>query len=219
MDLARNLRYALRTLRKTPGFTALTIAILTLGIGANTAIFSLVQAVLLQQLPYERPADLVWIWSVRPDHRGPFNVPDFIDYRDRNRTLESIAAMAETNTNLTGEGEAVRLQGLRVSGNLFHLLGTTAVLGRTLEPADDRPDSPAVVVLAHAMWRNRFGGDPQIIGRKLVLNGAPYVVAGVLPAGFIFPKAAAEYAIPLAADSDPARAQRESINFLRVVGR
>jgi putative ABC transport system permease protein len=93
------------------------------------------------------------------------------------------------------------------------------VLGRTLELADDRPDSPAVVVLAHAMWRNRFGGDPQIIGRKLVLNGAPYVVAGVLPAGFLFPKAAAEYAIPLAADSDPARAQRESINFLRVVGR
>ena len=87
MDLTRNLRYALRTLRKTPGFTALTIAILTLGIGANTAIFSLVQAVLLQQLPYDRPGDLVWIWSIRPDHRGPFNVPDFIDYRDRNRTF------------------------------------------------------------------------------------------------------------------------------------
>jgi len=111
MDLTRDLRYALRTLRKTPGFTALTIAILTLGIGANTAIFSFVQAVLLQQLPYDRSGELVWIWSIRPDHRGPFNVPDFLDYRDRNRTFESIGAMAETSANLTGEGEPVRLQG------------------------------------------------------------------------------------------------------------
>ena len=82
-----------------------------LGIGANTAIFSLVKTVLLQQLPYDRPGDLVWVWSIRPDNRGPFNVPDFIDYRDRNRTLESIAAVAETNANLTGEGEPVRFTG------------------------------------------------------------------------------------------------------------
>jgi hypothetical protein len=85
-------------------------------------------------------------------------------------------------------------------------MGTAAALGRTLEPSDDRPDAPAVIVLTNTMWRNRLGGDPQIKGRKLVLNGSPYVVPGLLPAGFIFPKAMADYAIPLAADNDPARA-------------
>jgi hypothetical protein len=118
MDLTRNLRYALRTLRKTPGFTALTIAILTLGIGANTAIFSLVHAVLLQQLPYDRPGDLVWIWSMRPDNRGPFNVPDFLDYRDRNRTFESIGAMAK-RAQIDRRGRARALAGFAVSANLF----------------------------------------------------------------------------------------------------
>jgi len=219
MDFAAALHYAVRTLRKSPGFTALTIGILALGIGANTAIFRLVHTVLLRQLPYVRPADLVWIWSVRPDNRGPFNVPDFIDYRDRNRTLESIGAFAEISANLTGQGEPVRLQGLRASANLFRLLGVTAALGRTLEPEDDRPGAPAVIVLTYSLWKNRFGGDRQIVGRKLILNEAPYLVAGVLPRDFLFPKSSAEYAVPLVPDSDPSRTRRNSINFLRVVGR
>src|ERR1700681_3376142 len=105
MTIEQNLRYGVRTLRKTPGFTALTIAILALGIGANTAIFSLVHAVLLRQLPYHKPEDLVWAWSVRATNDGPFNIPDFIDYRDRNRTLASIAGFAYVNSNLTGRGE------------------------------------------------------------------------------------------------------------------
>ena len=219
MDLGRNLRYGVRTLRKTPGFAVLTIAILALGIGANTAIFSLVHAVLLRELPYQQPDRLVSAWSIRPDNRGPFNIPDFLDYRDRNRTLESIAALAETSANLAGQGEPVRLQGVRVSANVFQMLGTSAALGRTLEPADDRPGAAGVLVLTHAMWRNRFGGDPQIVGRKLILNGSPYLVVGVLPRDFIIPRATAEFAIPLAADSDPARTRRNSINFLRVIAR
>src|SRR5262245_55061548 len=131
MDFKGTLFYAVRTLKKTPGFSVMTILILAFGIGAHTAMFSLVQAVLLRALPCQSPHELVWAWSMRPDNRGPFNVPDFIDYRDRNRTLASIAAFAEVSANLTGQGEPIRLQGLQVSANLFRLLGTTAEVGRT----------------------------------------------------------------------------------------
>jgi putative ABC transport system permease protein len=219
MDFKRQLFYACRSLRKTPGFCLMVISIIAVGVGAHTAMFTLVRTVLLRPLPYRAPDQLVWAWSQRPDNRGPFNVPDFIDYRDRNRTLDSIAAYAEVNANLTGNGEPVRLQGLRVTANLFRLVGATAALGRTLEPEDDRADAPAAIVLTHMLWRTRFGGDPGIVGQELVLDGSAYTVAGILTPDFIFPKATAEYAVPLRADSDPARAQRISINRLRVIGR
>src|SRR5262245_24082478 len=104
MDFNRHFVYALRNLRKTPAFSIMTTAILAFGIGAHTTMFSIVQAVLLRALPYDRPDQLVWAWSVRPDNRGGFNVPDFIDYRDRNRSLGSIAAFAEVYGNITGQG-------------------------------------------------------------------------------------------------------------------
>jgi len=148
MGLRQNLRYGARTLRKTPGFTALTIAILALGIGANTAIFSLVHAVLLRQLPYQKPGDLVWAWSVRAANEGPFNISDFIDHR--NRTLASIAGLAEINASLTGKGEPVRVQGLRVSAGIFQMLGTNAMLGRTLQP-DDSLQSTTIRAPAQAV--------------------------------------------------------------------
>src|SRR5262245_1120557 len=219
MDFNRHFVYALRTLRKTPAFSIMTTAILALGIGAHTTMFSIVQAVLLRALPYDRPDQLVWAWSVRPDNRGGFNVPDFIDYRDRNRSLGSIAAFAEVYGNITGQGEPVRLQGVQVSGNFFDVLGTKAALGRTLQPEDDRAGSTAVTILSHAAWQTRLGGDPGIIGRKLMLDGTPYTVVGVLPREFLFPRSNAAYAVPLSPDNDPARARRVSINRLRVIGR
>src|SRR5262249_48964557 len=109
MDFKRELFYAWRSLRKTPGFCLMVISIFGVGVGAHTAMFALVRTVLLRPLPYGAPDQLVWLWSQRPDNRGPFNVPDFIDYRDRNRSLESIAAYWEVNANLTGNGEPVRL--------------------------------------------------------------------------------------------------------------
>ncbi|HEX4681194.1 MAG TPA: ABC transporter permease, partial [Gemmatimonadaceae bacterium] len=217
--LLQSVRYAARSLRRSPGFTFATIALLALGIGVNTAIFSLVDAVLLRELPYREPDRLVWLWSVRPENEGPFNTANFLDYRDRNRTLESIGAFAEVNTILTGAGDPVRLRGVRVTANLFQILGTSALLGRPLEPRDDRPDAPPVVVVTEAMWRERLGGDRDIIGRKLVLSGAPYAVVGVLPSTFVFPRATPDYATPMAADRDPARTNHGAINLLRVIGR
>jgi putative ABC transport system permease protein len=216
----QDLRYAIRTLQKTPGFTVATVAILAFGIGTNTAIFSLVQSVVLRELPYRDPGRLVWSWSVRSDSRQtPFNIPDFLDYRDRNRTFESISAFADVGANLTGEGEPVRVQGLRISANVFQMLGVAAALGRPLEPDDDRPGAPAVLVVSHALWVRNWGGDPGIVGRKVTMNGTPYTLVGVLPADFLFPKTTAEFAIPLAADSDASRAVRNSTNFLRIFGR
>src|SRR5262249_44396715 len=151
MTTIRDLRYAVRALRKAPGFTIATVAVLAFGIGANTAIFSLVESVLLRELSYRDPARLVWNWSLRSDNRQTnFNLPDFLDYRNRNRTFDSIAAMAEIGATLTSEGEPVRLQGVRISANAFQMLGVGAAVGRPLQPDDDRPGAPAVLVASHA---------------------------------------------------------------------
>jgi putative ABC transport system permease protein len=215
----QDLRFALRSLRRSPGFAFMATLTLALGIGVNTAIFSLVDAVLVRELPYAQSDRLVWAWSVRPENEGPFNIADFIEYRDRNRTLASISAYAETTAILTGVGDPVRLRGMRASANLFHTLGASALLGRTLEPRDDRAEASPLVVITQAMWRDRLGGDPAVIGRKIVLNGSPYEVVGVLPSTFLFPRATPDYATPLAADQDPARTRRNSINLLRLIGR
>jgi len=215
----QSLRFALRSLRRSPGFALMATLTLALGIGVNTAIFSLVDAVLVRELPYAQADRLVWAWSVRPENEGPFNVADFIEYRDRNRSLASIAAYADTTAILTGVGDPVRLRGMRASANLFRTLGATALLGRTLEPRDDRAEASPVAVITHAMWRERLGGDPNVIGRKLVLNGAPHDVVGVLPPTFLFPRSTPDYVTPLAVDQDPARTRRNSINLLRVIGR
>ena len=216
----QDLRFALRSLRRSPGFAFMATLTLALGIGVNTAIFSLVDAVLVRELPYRGPDRLVWAWSVRPENEGPFNIADFIEYRDRNRTLASLSAYAETTAILTGVGgDSVRLRGMRASANLFHTLGASALLGRTLEPRDDRAEASPIVVITQAMWRERLGGDPAVIGRKIVLNGSPYEVVGVLPSTFLFPRSTPDYATPLAADWDPARTRRNSINLLRLIGR
>ena len=161
---------------------------LALGIGANTAVFSLVNSILLRQLPFRQPEQLVWVSSRRPDPgKYSFTLPDFIDYRDQNRSLSGIAAYANWSANLTDRGEPERLQGLRISANAFEMLGVEAVAGRALLPADDAPGQQHVVVLSYGLWRRRFGADPQLVGKKLTLNGASYTVVGVLPPQFFFP--------------------------------
>jgi putative ABC transport system permease protein len=220
MDVVRqDLRFALRSLRRSPGFALMATLTLALGIGVNTAIFSLVDAVLVRELPYADADRLVWASSVRPENEGPFNIADFIDYRDRNRSLASTAAYLETTAILTGVGDPVRLRGVRATANLFQTLGASPLLGRTLEPRDDRAEASPVVVITQDMWRDRLGRDPDVIGRKLLLNGSPYEVVGVLRSTFLFPRSTPDYAMPLAADQDPARTRRNSINLLRVIGR
>jgi len=219
-DLSTGIRRSLRALGKRPGFAAAALLTLALGIGANTALFSVVNAVLLRQLPFAHADRAVWITAVRPDRSdAPFSMPDFLDYRDHTGSLDSISAMGNWSANMTGRGDAERLNGVRVSANLFETLGVMAAAGRTLEPEDDRPGAPPVVIMTYGLWQRRFGHDGSLIGQQFELNGASYTLVGVLPPGFFFPIPEAELAVPLSPDADPARLDRNTVNFLKLVGR
>jgi putative ABC transport system permease protein len=215
-QLWQDLRFGVRTMLKQPLVSGIAVLALALGIGGNTAIFSLVNAILLRQLPFRQPESLVSV-AVRRSAPGrfSFNMPDFIDFRDQNQSLAGLAAYANWSANLSGSGDPERLQGLRISADAFEMLGVEAVVGRALMRADDTPGQQRVVVLGHGLWRRRFGADPQIVGKSLTLNGAGYVVVGVLPPQFFFPIREAELAIPLAPEADPWRDLRTSTNFLR----
>ncbi|HEX8139998.1 MAG TPA: ABC transporter permease [Pyrinomonadaceae bacterium] len=219
-QLLQDIRYGLRSMRRAPSFTIVAVLTLGLGIGANTAIFSMVNAILLRQLPFRDPEQLVAVDSKRADPgKHPFTIPDFIDYRDQNQTLEQIAAFANWSASLTGSGEAERVQGMRISANAFRLLGVEALVGRALIPEDDTPGRQDVVVLGHGLWQRRFGANPLVVGQTLTLNSNSYTIVGVLPPQFIFPIQEAELAVPLAPDADPWRSARTSTNFLRAIAR
>jgi putative ABC transport system permease protein len=219
-SLIQDVRHAVRVLAKRPGFALVALVTLALGIGANTALFSVVHAVLLQPLPFKEPERLYWVWSRHTStDRYPFQLPEFCDYRDQNRTFDTLAGFANWSASLTGEGPAERLAGLRVSGSFFDMLGSGAALGRTLRPEDDTSGNEKVVVLSHGLWQRRFGGDQGIVGHSLALNGESFSVVGVLEPGFLFPLRDIDLAIPLAPDKDPWRQNRESTNFVRALGR
>jgi len=216
----KDIRRSLRTLLKQPGFSSVCVLTLALGIGANTAIFSVVNAILLRQLPFRHAERIVWITGVRPIRSdAPFSLPDFLDYRNQVGSLDSLSAVGNWSGNLTGQGDTEQLNGVRVSANLFETLGVNAVLGRTLEPEDDEPGSPRVVVMSYGLWQRRFGGDTSLIGKQLELNGLSYTLVGILPSSFFFPIPGAELAVPLVPDADPWRFDRNTVNFLRMVGR
>lgn len=221
MHILRNdIHRSMRTLAKRPAFFAAAVFTLAVGIGANTALFSVVDAVLLRQLPFRHADHTLWVTSVRPERSdAPFSLPDFLDYRDQVATLDSLSAVGGWSGNLTGRGDAERLIGARVSANLFETLGVDAALGRTLEPEDDRPGGPPVVVMTYGLWQRRFGGDASLIGKSLDLNDVSYTLVGILPPNFFFPIAEAELAVPLVPDADPWRLNRNTVNFLRLVGR
>ena len=219
-NLVRDARYSLRVLRKTPAFTIGAIATVALTVGATTAIFSVVYGVLLRQLPYRNVERVFWIWSDQPGRdRTPFNVPDFIDYRDATRTLSGFAGFFSYSANLSDEAAAERVQGIRATGNLFDVVGAGARIGRLLQPADERPGAGQVVVLTEPFWIRRFGGDASMVGRAVRLNGESYTVVGVLAAGFALPIGDVEFVLPFAADRDPRRSARNSVNFIHGAGR
>jgi len=207
-----------RAVHRQPRFWLCAVATVGLGVGATTAVFAVVQAVLLRELPFREPERLVWMYNQRTERdRAPLSLPDLEDYRRENRTLLGLAPFTNWTTNLTGEGDAERLEGVRVGGSFFDVLGAVAAVGRTLGPAD--ADAGArVAVLTHGLWQRRFGGDPSLVGRSIRLNGVEHEVIGVMPRGFVFPFRDAELAIPLALRSDARSAQRGA-NFLRVVAR
>src|SRR5215475_12147714 len=188
-SLWQDLRFGARLLVKNPGFTLIAVTTLSLCIGANTAIFSVVNAVLLQPLPYAKADELVQIYTTPGgEDIWPFPPASYLNLKSRNTVFTGIAALDNKGlpANLTGWGEPERLQGYKVSSNFFTLLGVTMRQGRTSLPEEDRPGANRVVVVSHELWQRRFGGDPQLIGRALNLNGDSYTVIGVTPAGYRF---------------------------------
>ena len=219
-NLLHHVHYSLRALRKTPAFTLGAVVTVALTVGATTSIFSVVYGVLLRQLPYRNVEQVFWIWSDQPGRdRTPFNVPDFVDYRDSARTLSGFAGFFGYSANLSDEAAAERVQGIRATGNLFDVMGAQARIGRLLQPGDERPGAEHVVVLAEPFWMRRFGGDRAIVGRAIRLNSEEYTVVGVLAAGFAMPVRDVEFILPFAADRDPRRGARNSVNFIQGVGR
>ena len=218
--LLRDVKYGLRALRKTPAFTAGAVLTVALTVGATTAIFSVVYGVLLRQLPYRDVERVFWIWSDQPGRdRTPFNVPDFVDYRDSATTLAGFAGLFAYSANLSDEAAAERVQGLRATGDLFAVLGARARLGRLLQRDDEQPGADHVVVLAEPFWIRRFGGDPAIVGRAIRLNSEEYTVVGVIASGFALPVRDVEFVLPFAADRDSRRGSRNSVNFIIAAGR
>jgi predicted permease len=189
---AQDIQFAWRTLWKSPTFALAAIATLALGIGANTAIFSVVYAVLLKPLPYAHPGQLVSVAGVVPQLRArfpsiPMRARDFEAYRRSNSAFSEMSALRSQDFTLTGVGEPERLYGARVSANLFSMLGVPAERGRTFSPEEDQPGNDRVVVISHALWARRFGADPRTLNRTISLDGQSYLVIGIMPEGFLFP--------------------------------
>ncbi len=195
----QDIRYALRMLRRNPGFAIAAVMTLALGIGGNTAIFTVINAVLLRPLPYQNPERLVTLWESNPGQemdRAAVSASNFVDWGIQSQTLEHIAAYRYWGFVLTGGGEPERITGARVSASLFPLLGVKPIRGRTFLPQEDRFGSSPVVLVREGLWQRRLGADPNIIGKSLTLNGTSYEVIGILPSEFKLPDA--EVWVPLA---------------------
>src|SRR5262252_6675118 len=211
-----DLRYGLRVLRRMPGFTLVAIITLGLGIGANTAIFSAVNAVLLRPLPYSKPERIVRAFRMQPPiARASISRPAYFDFRDQQQVFDSLAATAGETYNLTGVDEAERLSGAKVTGNFFSIFGVAPVQGRFLVPSDDEPGAARVAVIGSGLWARRFGSDPQIAGTTISLNGDSYTVVGVAPGEFQYPAQAEVWTAAQLAESKRGRGN----NYLLMLGR
>ena len=198
--LLQDLRYGVRTMFKNPAFTSVAILALALGIGANTAIFSVVNAVLLRPLPFEQSDKLVLVWEKRlalGRTRNTVSPPDFSDWRAQNQVFEDMAAYIGQGFNLGSSAEPERIQGASISPSLFSVLRARTRLGRTFEPEEDKPDSNSVAVISSGLWQRSFGADPEIVSKTIKLNDKTYTVVGVMPADFVFPNRRSEIWVPL----------------------
>lgn len=186
-DFLGEVGIALRRFAKSPGFTCVAVLLLALGIGANSTIFAVLNAVVLRPLSYEEPDRLVRVWESNPAQGWDlfsYSHPNYLDHRDRNRTFSDLAAFADEGYNFTGDGNPIQLLGGRVTHDLYPMLGIEPILGRLFSAEEDAPgERGQVVVLSHGMWLSHFGGDPEVVGQVMVLSGVPYTVIGVLPRG------------------------------------
>jgi predicted permease len=219
-QVTQDVRFSLRALRKAPGFSLVAVITLALGIGATVATFSVVNTVLLRPFAFSHPEKLLWIYSQRNDNpRTYFSLPEYCDYRDQTTSFEGLAGVASFNPSFADSGLAERVQGVRISASAFAMLGLRPLLGRTLTAEDDRNGARGVVVISYGLWARRYARDPAVIGRAVNLNGETREIVGVLPASFALPNLDTEIVVPLQADADPRRNVRNSVNFLRMVGR
>jgi putative ABC transport system permease protein len=185
----QDLRYGVRMLAKNPGVTFIAVVALALGIGANTAIFSVVNAVMLRPLPYSNAESLVMVWEhnrPRARNQNVVSPANFLNWKDQNSVFQDMAGFYDTRLNLTEVDNPEEIPGQMATANIFSLLGVNAMLGRSFEPDDDLPERDAVVVLSHSLWQRRFGGDPGVIDKTIKLNGRPFTVIGVMPPDFKF---------------------------------
>lgn len=220
-SIIKDIRYGFRSLLKRPGFTAIALIALALGIGANTAIFSLVNAVVIQPLPFSDPDRLVWVWGniSNGGNRASVAPLDFLDFRSQNKTFEQFAAsyVIPIPVNLTGSGEPERLTASGVTGNYFDAFGIAPALGRGFSLENEKTGQDQVTILSHALWQKRFAGDPEIVNKTIVLDGKSRLVIGVMGEGVNLPQAA-ELWVPLNFDASPEMKQRKA-HFLRPIGR
>ncbi|HKQ08087.1 MAG TPA: ABC transporter permease [Blastocatellia bacterium] len=218
-DFLQDLRYGLRVLARSTTFTAVAVLTLALGIGATTAVFSVIYGVLLRPLPYKEPERIITIWEPsRGGHTLGLTDVEFFDIRDRNQVFEEVAAYATGATNFTGAGEPERVTATWVSADFFPVLGVQPVLGRVLMAEDDKPDPARVVVLSYGLWQRRFGADQGVIGRQVSLNGNSRTVIGVMPRGFQFVSPEVEMWLPLGLDPanvEPGSRSYDAIGRLR----
>jgi putative ABC transport system permease protein len=218
-----DIRYAFRQLRKTPGFTIIAVLTLALGIGANSAIFSVVDTVLLRALPFPHPERLVMIWGTSARdaeaHAGE-SLPDMFDFRGQSRSFSAVAAYSGAWTVLTGVSEAQEMDGVAVDGDFFEMLGVAPVLGRGFTAEEAKPGAPNVVVISYNLWKRAFAGDPNIVGRQVTMRAGAFTVLGVMPAGCKFPVQAetSDFVMPLKVLYPNAPSQR-SAHVVRIVGR
>jgi predicted permease len=228
-SVLQDLRYASRTLLKKPVFTAVVMLTLALGISANAAIFSVVNAVVLRPFPFAAPERLVFVWEAQPQ-RGLSSMfaapPNYADWREQSASFEEMAAYQGNDFFLAQEEEPLRVRGAQVSASLFPLLQVAPALGRAFSPEEDRPGGDKVVLLSHGLWRGRFGADPALVGQAVTINGEGYMVVGVMPPHFKFPPPVAlegnapaqatELWVPLATDL---KGGQRGAHYLTVIAR
>jgi predicted permease len=221
--LIQDLRYGARMLFKQPGFTFVAVLTLSLGIGANTAIFTVVDAALLRGLPYRDPERLVQVWETRrvgEIKQLDASYPDYLDWGRQSEVLEGICGYTgwDGSFTLTGRAEPERIEGARVTASFFSVLGVAPMLGRTFLPDEDRPQAESTVILSYGLWQRRFGADPNIVGQSLILDGSDYTVLGVLPSSFQFaPMGKAQVWVPLR--PKPFQLDRRFMHWLDVIVR
>ncbi|MBV9157503.1 MAG: ABC transporter permease, partial [Acidobacteriaceae bacterium] len=216
--LWQDMRFSFRAMRRYPAATVTAIVTLALGTGANTAIFSIVNTVLIRPLPYRDADRLMTVWSnnrSRGFNTEQVSLADFTDWKSQSHVFEELAASTDAMYTLTGAGEPVSVIGYEFSSNFFHVLGAEPLLGRTFLPDEQQPGKDHVVVLGHRLWQSRFAGDPTLIGKTIRLDGAPYTVIGIMPQGVDYP-GSVELWTPLV--TLPQAVNERSYRFLRVLG-